>query len=216
MERDSFIFYRSFYEAIRDLPRDIRLEVLTAIMEYALYGRQPDALKPFARSIFTLIKPNIDANLSRYTNGKKGGRPRQNPEPPGQKTAGPAFVNVPGARSGESGTKAPDTDPHQKYLQEFFAENHRQNLDLLLKDLHLQPGQLAELRTLAQAVIAEWQLSDTRHRDYNDWSRHLISSMRIKNRENQKTNGTNTQDKHAARRGTPALPHTPDDYEGAF
>lgn len=74
MERDSFIFYRSFYEAIRDLPRDIRLEVYTAIMEYALYGRQPESLKPFAKGIFTLIKPNIDVNTIRFENGKKGGR----------------------------------------------------------------------------------------------------------------------------------------------
>lgn len=74
MERDSFIFYRSFYESVKDLPKDIRLEVYTAIMEYALYGRLPQALKPFANGIFTLIKPNIDVNTARFENGKKGGR----------------------------------------------------------------------------------------------------------------------------------------------
>ncbi len=74
MERESFIFYRSFYEAVKDLPKDIKLEVFTAIMEYALYGRQPEGLKPFAKGIFTLIKPNIDVNTVRYENGKKGGR----------------------------------------------------------------------------------------------------------------------------------------------
>lgn len=74
MERDSFIFYKSFYEAVSDLPKDIRLEVLTAIIEYALYGRQTENLKPFAKGMFTLIKPNIDVNTARYENGKKGGR----------------------------------------------------------------------------------------------------------------------------------------------
>lgn len=74
MERESFTFHRSFYEAVKDMPKDIRLEVFTAIMEYALYGRQPEALKPFANSIFTLIKPSIDVSTSRYENGKKGGR----------------------------------------------------------------------------------------------------------------------------------------------
>lgn len=82
MERDSFVFYKSFYEAISDLPKDIRLEVLTAIIEYALYGRQPETLKPFARGMFTLIKPNIDTNNSRYDNGKRGGRPKKQPTPP--------------------------------------------------------------------------------------------------------------------------------------
>lgn len=74
MERDSFIFYKSFYEATCDLPKDIRLEVLTAIIEYALYGRMPENLKPFAKGMFTLIKPNIDVNNTRFENGKKGGR----------------------------------------------------------------------------------------------------------------------------------------------
>ncbi len=84
MERDSFVFYRSFYEAIKDLQKDIKLEVLTAIIEYALFGRQPENLKPFARGMFVLIKPNIDVNNARFENGKKGaqygkhgGRPRK-------------------------------------------------------------------------------------------------------------------------------------------
>ncbi|WP_018674867.1 DUF6291 domain-containing protein [Riemerella columbina] len=75
MQRDSFIFYRSFYEAIRELPRDIQGEVLTAIMEYGLDGATTENLKPVARAIVTLIKPQIDANNKRFDNGKKGGRP---------------------------------------------------------------------------------------------------------------------------------------------
>lgn len=42
-------------------------------MEYALYGRLPEGLKPFAKGIFTLIRPNIDVNTVRFENGKKGG-----------------------------------------------------------------------------------------------------------------------------------------------
>lgn len=60
MQRDSFIFYRSFYEAIKELPRDIQGEVLTTIMEYGLEGVTTDNLKPVARAIFTLIKPILD------------------------------------------------------------------------------------------------------------------------------------------------------------
>lgn len=88
MERESFIFYKSFYEAIKDLPKDIRLEVFTAIVEYALYGKYPENLKPFANGMFTLIKPNIDVNTARFENGKKGaqygkrgGRPKKQPDP---------------------------------------------------------------------------------------------------------------------------------------
>lgn len=90
MERDSFIFYKSFYEAICDLQKDIRLEVLTAIIEYALYGRQPENLKPFARGMFTLIKPNIDVNTARFENGKKGGRKSRTKKQPSP--ADPAYT----------------------------------------------------------------------------------------------------------------------------
>jgi hypothetical protein len=72
--RDNFIFYRSFYEAIKDLPRDIQGDVYTAIMEYSLNGITTENLKPVARSIFILMKPVLDANNQRYENGKKGGR----------------------------------------------------------------------------------------------------------------------------------------------
>ncbi|WP_062699768.1 DUF6291 domain-containing protein [Chryseobacterium indologenes] len=75
MERDGFVFYRSFYEGIKDLPRDIQGEVLTAIMEYGLNGVTTENLKPVARAIFTLIKPQIDANNQKFINGKSGGRP---------------------------------------------------------------------------------------------------------------------------------------------
>ena len=83
--RDSIIFYRSYYEALRDLPRDIQGEIYTAIMEYGLYGNETDNLKPVAKSIFTLIKPNIDANIKRREilkeNGGKGGRPKTKEKP---------------------------------------------------------------------------------------------------------------------------------------
>lgn len=71
------ILYRSFYEAVKELPRDIQGEIYTAIMEYGLYGNETENLKPIAKSIFTLMKPIIDVNNKRYDNGCKGGRPKK-------------------------------------------------------------------------------------------------------------------------------------------
>lgn len=73
--RDSFVFYKSFYDAIKGLSSEIQSEIYTAIMEYSLYGNEVEDLKPIANSIFTLIKPQIEANIARYENGRKGGRP---------------------------------------------------------------------------------------------------------------------------------------------
>lgn len=81
--RESFIFYRSFYDAIKDLPRDVQGEIYTAIMEYSLYGKETESLKPIARSVFTLMKPQIDVNNKRFENGRKGGRPKSGNQPDG-------------------------------------------------------------------------------------------------------------------------------------
>lgn len=78
MGRESFVFYRSFYEGIKELPRDIQGEVLTAIMEYGLNGVTTENQKPITKAMFALIKPQLDANNQRFENGKNGGAPKGN------------------------------------------------------------------------------------------------------------------------------------------
>ncbi|MDE7377510.1 MAG: DUF4373 domain-containing protein [Paraprevotella sp.] len=77
----------------------------------------------------------------------------------------------------------PTTGNNAEWLTEFFADNHSENLRLLCKNFGLGFDEIGRLRSLAEAVVAEWELSHTQHQNYNDWSRHLISSMRIKNRD---------------------------------
>jgi hypothetical protein len=77
-EITGFIFYRSFYEAIKKL-EDIedRCVIYQAICEYSFYGTEPilDGLKSI---IWTLIKPQIDANIKKRIDAKKGGAPKGN------------------------------------------------------------------------------------------------------------------------------------------
>jgi hypothetical protein len=68
--RESFIIYRSFYEAICDLPDTNQSEVWRAICEYSLNFNEIE-LTGVSRTIFRLIKPQLDANLKRYANGKR-------------------------------------------------------------------------------------------------------------------------------------------------
>ena len=70
MERDSFIFYRSFYEAIKEIPEQEQLNVYKAITEYALNHKEIE-ITGISKAIFTLIKPQLDANFQKYLNGKK-------------------------------------------------------------------------------------------------------------------------------------------------
>ena len=76
MKRDSIIFYRSFYEAITELPIEIQGSIYTAIFEYSLNFNEV-VLDGLPKTIFTLIKPQLDANNKRYKNGLKGGRNKQ-------------------------------------------------------------------------------------------------------------------------------------------
>ena len=70
MARDSFIFYRSFYEAIKEVPEDAQLQIYKAISIYALEQEEIE-LTGIARAIFSLVKPQLDANYKKYENGKQ-------------------------------------------------------------------------------------------------------------------------------------------------
>lgn len=70
MGRDSFIFYRSFYEAINELPDSDQIQVYKAISSYSLNFEISD-LKGFAKTVFILIKPQLDANNKRFINGSQ-------------------------------------------------------------------------------------------------------------------------------------------------
>ena len=63
--RESFVFYRSFYDAIKDLPRDVQGEIYTAIMEYSLYGKETEnqretKTKPKKNQKITKTKPKTN------------------------------------------------------------------------------------------------------------------------------------------------------------
>jgi hypothetical protein len=75
--KDSLIIYRSFYEAVKELPKENQADIWMAICEYSLNGIQVE-LSGISKTIFILIKPQLDANLKRFENGKKGGRPAAN------------------------------------------------------------------------------------------------------------------------------------------
>lgn len=76
MNRDSFIFYRSFYEAIEEVDTETQVAIYNAICRKALYD-EDTTLSGTAKILYTLIKPQLDANNKRYSDGRKGGRPKK-------------------------------------------------------------------------------------------------------------------------------------------
>ena len=80
---DSFVFYASFAEAMHDLNDEQYGKLMRAINEYAIFDKWPE-LTGTLKMLFTLIKPQIDANIVKRNgylqdveNGKKGGRPER-------------------------------------------------------------------------------------------------------------------------------------------
>lgn len=71
--RDSFVFYRSFFEAIKGLPKEDQCLMFGAIADYSLDQIEPN-LTGINKVVWTLIKPQLDANTKRFINGEKGGK----------------------------------------------------------------------------------------------------------------------------------------------
>lgn len=72
-KRDSFVFYRSFLEAIDQADTESQLKLYRAIALYALNGEEP-RLVGLVNAVWLAIKPQLDANYKRFQNGKKGGK----------------------------------------------------------------------------------------------------------------------------------------------
>ena len=75
MNRESMVFYESFYKAIKKLPPEQFKDCMQAVLEYAFYGKEVDD-DGVSYVFFSMAKPQIDANNRKFENGKKGGRPQ--------------------------------------------------------------------------------------------------------------------------------------------
>lgn len=76
MDNNSFVFYRSFAEAIVKLDPEECKACLIALCSYALDGKE-NAGTPTAEMFLTLVKPQIDANEQRREAGRRGGKATQ-------------------------------------------------------------------------------------------------------------------------------------------
>lgn len=71
--KDSFVFFRSFHEAIQEMPKKHQLAIYRAIVEYALDNREPSLSGP-ANALWKSFRPQIDAAAKRYASAKENGK----------------------------------------------------------------------------------------------------------------------------------------------
>jgi len=64
------VFYRSFFDAIKELPERNQVEVLKAICEFGFDGIEPE-ISGISKTVWILIKPNLQANRKKWESGCK-------------------------------------------------------------------------------------------------------------------------------------------------
>lgn len=66
--KDSFVFYRFYYEAMQGLDNESKGACLDALAKYIFEGEEPQLVIPEAKLFFTLVKPQIKAETPKKTN----------------------------------------------------------------------------------------------------------------------------------------------------
>lgn len=85
--KEGMVFYRSWFEALEDVPAEDFKAVIMAMARLGLDGEETD-LTGMAKAILTMARPTIEKNNQRYENGSKGGRkPETKEEPRNNQTA---------------------------------------------------------------------------------------------------------------------------------
>lgn len=79
MARESMVFYASWLDAVRALPKALQGDVLLSMLEYGIEGKTVCKQGSVAMAMLAMVKPIIDANNKRYESGCKGGRPKVEP-----------------------------------------------------------------------------------------------------------------------------------------
>lgn len=130
---DSFIFYRSFLEAIEETDEESQLQLYRAISFYAMNRVEPQ-LKGMVKAVWMAIKPQIDANFKRYVNGckgashgKKGGAPKGNSnakkQPQNNPKTTPNVNDNINDNINDNVDSYPDTPRHIDDVKSFFKEH---------------------------------------------------------------------------------------------
>ena len=72
--RNQFTFYKSYYDAICDLPKRDQSALILALCAYAIYEEEPKGLSCGASTAFKLIKPTLASSRRKASGGARGGQ----------------------------------------------------------------------------------------------------------------------------------------------
>ena len=115
-ERKAFSFYRSYYEASKDLPtKEDQADFLMAICSYIFDGVEPE-ITGVASAMFKLAKPNLDTSIKRASVGQMGGKSKANAKQNDSKPEANAKQNDSKPEAKDKQTESNDEANPKRYM----------------------------------------------------------------------------------------------------
>ena len=146
MKRDQFTFYRSYYEALKDLPEKERAKVLFAILDYALDEQTPNELTGVCSACFKLIRPTLDSGRIKAANRKN--KTKTNEEQNENETE----TKPEQKRKEKEGEKEGECEKEREGESEYDSSNPQTPFDLTDDELREIRQEQAEVETAARRV----------------------------------------------------------------
>lgn len=146
MKREQFTFYRSYYEALKDLPEKERAKVLFAILDYALDEQTPNELTGICSACFKLIRPTLDSGRIKAANRKN--KTKTNEEQNENETE----TKPEQKRKEKEGEKEGECEKEREGESEYDSSNPQSPFDLTDDELREIRQERAEVETAARRV----------------------------------------------------------------
>ena len=150
--RKQFTFYKSYFDAISELPKKDQSALILAICAYALYETPPKGLSIAASTAFKLIKPTLDSGRKKAESGALGGQAsgkqgESKPQANGKQTASKPQANRKQGESAREKEKEIEKEIEIEYEAEVEAEGEGNSLadgDTDYNELKIIGGQLGK------------------------------------------------------------------------
>lgn len=214
--KETLIIYRDWWEAIRNLPPELRFKAFDSICEYAFEGKQPE--DPILGAVTALMRSTIDRDRAKYeeicNKRSKAIQARWKKYKSIQENTNEYKCK----KSIQENTSITDNEYENEYdndnglisshkdinnlregfLKKYLLENQI-SLEAFLKNNSMS---LENFKSFATEVLIEWELSGWRPIKFNDkhneafTSNHFLNQIRKK--YNIKNNGTTNRNNGSA------------------
>ena len=214
--KKSVLFYSDWYEILKELPDDERVRAYDAIMQFAFEDIEPT--DKYIKAITALIFKGIERNRDLYDEKCERNRQnikKRWEEYRKMKANTNVYERIQSNKSYSNATdkdnvkedeyekekdvivaKATDNKKEIKenikkenkesqasFIDEYFAKTTF--IESFCMQNHTTPE---EMRTMAEAIIIEWDAAGVRHANYTEAHNHLTSTLRIRVRDSKRNN----------------------------